>query len=284
MIYLIISILCAASLVVILKGFEKFNIQTTNGIVWNYLTCAIFGFLLIDYKPAVSAIIAWEGLPFVVILGVLFFSIFNLIGISTHLLGVATTSIAFKLAFIIPVIAAIILYDEPLTILKIAIVVLAMIAVILVSRQSETNHKKHFWHHFLPLIIFFFCGLGDSIFNYVQKIHYKDGWDHTIVAIIFAISFSTGFLFTGYKKSFWQSKNIVAGIVLGIPNYASLYFLLLALQHAPLELSVLFPMYNLGIILTGVFMGIVLFKEKLDRIKILGLVIALISLIIMTRV
>lgn len=284
MIPLIISILCAASLVVILKSFEKFKVNVTEGIVWNYLICALLGYFLRDLKPGISAIIEWDGLPVVFGLGILFFTMFYLIGISTQLLGVATTSIAFKLAFILPVMAAIILYGEPLTLLKVFSVILAMIAVLLISGNSEKKQSVHLWHRFLPIIIFLGCGLSDICFNYLQKMHYVEGWDHTIVALIFAMSFSTGFIVTGFKKSFWNRRNIIAGIVLGIPNYASLYFLLLALQDAPFELSILFPMYNLGIILTGVFVGIVLFKEQLDKRKILGLLIALISIVIMTRI
>lgn len=47
MIYLLLSILCSTSLVIILRLFSNWNIKTPHGIVFNYLVCCITGLLFI---------------------------------------------------------------------------------------------------------------------------------------------------------------------------------------------------------------------------------------------
>ena len=80
----------------------------------------------------------------------------------------------------------------------------------------------------------------------------------------------------------WDIKSLIGGIALGIPNYFSIYFLVKALQEMQkefyMESSSLFMVNNLSIVILSVGIGLVLFREKLDRLKIFGLFLALVSL------
>jgi drug/metabolite transporter (DMT)-like permease len=181
MIYLILSILFSTSLVVILRSFEKWNIKTEFGIVFNYLVCCITGFIAMDNKSMIQEIPSWNGWWICLLLGFGFILIFLLIGKSTKLLGVATTSIAFKLSFIIPVIIAIIFYGDALSIMKAIGIATAISAVYFIayqptaaieqdkepnSTQTSFIHKKAWM---LPLLIFVGSGLTDASFNFIQR-------------------------------------------------------------------------------------------------------------------
>ena len=54
MIYLLLSILCSTSLVVILRLFSNYNIKTPHGIVFNYLVCCVTGLLFAENLPTAT--------------------------------------------------------------------------------------------------------------------------------------------------------------------------------------------------------------------------------------
>ena len=96
--------------------------------------------------------------------------------------------------------------------------------------------------------------------------------------MVFAGAFITGFILFGFQKEMYQWKNLLGGIVLGVPNYGSLYFLLQALKHSNFAPSILFPINNLGIVALSAIVGLVIFKEHFTKRKIIGFVLAIISI------
>lgn len=281
MIYILLSIICATSLVVILRLFSNYKIDTTYGIVWNYLVCCIVGTLLMNDRTAqIVQFIHWEKAYIPLLLGLAFYLIFSLVGKSTTSVGVAITGIAFKLSFVIPVFFAFFLYDDKITFYKIFGIILAIVAIYFISFDdaNETN-KAHKNDYIFPLIIFVGGGLTDTIFNFIQKRMFIDGWEHVINVSIFFGAFILSFIFNFYKRELYQAKNIFGGIVLGIPNYGSLYFLLKALDASNLESSKIFPINNICIVCATAFAGIFIFSEKFNRKKLIGLGMAILSII-----
>ncbi len=273
MLYLILSIICNTFLVVILKYYGKFNVQTLYGIVWNYLVCALIGFLFIEDYKIISDFIHWKHAWLSGILGFSFIAFFILIGKSTQILGVATTTTAFKLSFAIPTFAAVVLYSHQLNILQWTGVLLALASVFAISFDKNGNTSRHSAKalYLMPLIIFVGCGLNDALFNYIQQKLLPEGWQHIITISIFFSAFFFGLFISIYKKDFYKPRNIIGGIILGIPNYGSLYFLLLALQRTGLESSKLFPINNLGIVVLSAVLGKILFKEHFSIQKAIGI-------------
>ena len=77
-------------------------------------------------------------------------------------------------------------------------------------------------------------------------------------------------------------KSIIAGILMGIPNYFSYLFLMKALANPSMKSSVVFPVSNLGVVAVVTASGILIFKEKLSRVNLLGLVFAAIAITFIT--
>ena len=55
----------------------------------------------------------------------------------------------------------------------------------------------------------------------------------------------------------------MGGIALGIPNFGSIYFLVLALRSGGMESSTIFPVNNVAIVMISTFLGILLFRERM---------------------
>src|SRR5262245_41114709 len=128
MISLLLSIVCATYLVFVFKVFKRYDIDNMQGIVVNYMTCVVTGMIVSGKIPS-SEVVREDWFPFAAFLGVNFFIIFNLMGFVAANIGVTLTSVASKLSMVIPVTAAVVLYDQQVTIIKIAGLILALAAV-----------------------------------------------------------------------------------------------------------------------------------------------------------
>ena len=213
------------------------------------------------------------------IIGCLFLGMFYLMAISSQKVGVAISSVANKMSFIIPVIAAVILYNESLGGLKLLGVIGALIAVAMVTfpkKGIDVEHK----YLILPVIIFVGSGLLDTIFNYVKNNQLGPNDIEVFSASLFFVSACIGTTIIIFKrvayKSTMETKSIIAGFALGIPNYFSIHFLLLGLKGMPG--TEFFPVNNTGIVLLSTLLAIILFSEKLSKLNWGGIALAIISI------
>ena len=112
MIYLFLSILLSTFLGVIFVYFNKYKIDIFQAIVFNYWICVITGSLVLGNFPIHANSIQTDWFKMSIIMGVLFISVFNLIGISSVLVGATITQTANKLSLTIPVVVSYFLYHE----------------------------------------------------------------------------------------------------------------------------------------------------------------------------
>lgn len=284
MIYLILGVLCSTLLVVILKLFPKYKIHTLHGIVVNYITCVIFGSIVTKITPTelMSGFVqSWT--PIALLLGLLFITIFNFSAITSQKIGVSVTSMAMKLAFIFPIIIGIVVYHESSNLLKIMGVLMAIIAVVLTSLSSSNSKKETVakWLVLLPIIVFVGSGACDSLVQFAQKKYFSAGGFELFSVMLFAFAAILGFLFAVYiyikDREMISVQSIIGGIVLGIPNYLSIYFLFLALLNTGWESTIVFPLANISVVISSAIVGIIAFKEKLNSYNITGLVLAVLA-------
>jgi multidrug transporter EmrE-like cation transporter len=58
---------------------------------------------------------------------------------------------------------------------------------------------------------------------------------------------------------------------LGVPNYFSIHFLLLAFQESSWDSSVLIPVNNIGIVVTSAAVGLIFYRERYSLLNWIGL-------------
>ena len=289
MLYLIFTILLNVYLSVAFKIFQRLKIDTMQAIVVNYWTCVITGSLFLGHFPVQQASVHQPWIWWALVMGASFFTIFNLIGYCTKVDGITTTTIANKLSLVIPVGFALWLYSEHLTITKAAGILIAFPAVYLSTRTKEDHPKK--MSLLLPFLLFLGSGLLDTLVNYVAHKYFTTGNDaadaanqsiyliHTFCAAGIIGTLIAGASILAGKRTFaW--KNILAGIVLGIPNYFSIYFLFRLLQSGFLPGSAAIPVNNIGIVLVAALIAILCFGEKANPARILGMVLSLVAILL----
>ena len=81
------------------------------------------------------------------------------------------------------------------------------------------------------------------------------------------------------KKKRITGADLLFGLLIGIPNYFSARFLLLALGQIPAVVT--YPVYSVATIVLISLAGFLAFHEKLSRQKILALLLILLSLVLL---
>jgi multidrug transporter EmrE-like cation transporter len=72
-------------------------------------------------------------------------------------------------------------------------------------------------------------------------------------------------------------RHVAGGLILGVPNYGSMLFLLMALDSG-LEGSFVFPVINVGIIIFTTIGAVWLFREHLSNLNRIGIALAVASI------
>jgi len=285
MIYLLLSIASSSILFVIFKLFDRFEINTFQAIVTNYFVAATMG--LLSYKNPINIIeithLQW--FYFTIFLGVLFIIVFNLMAVTTQKNGLSVVAVATKMSFIIPVIFGLIFYQESLGILKLLGMILAVIAVYLVSvkeRQESLSHYKTLW---LPILVFIGSGVIDTCIKFIESTYLIESDIVLFLSVVFGTAGILGIstiLIQKIKGTLsFNFKNILAGIILGIPNFFSMYFLVLALRSSFFESSGIFTTNNVGIVVVSTIIGYIIFKEKISKKNGIGIFISISSILLM---
>ncbi len=139
---------------------------------------------------------------------------------------------------------------------------------------------------YLPIILFLGSGTLDTLLKYIEKNFVQANETAIYTGTIFLVAVLLGFIAMVYlainKKLKLSFKNLIAGVVLGVPNYFSIYFLLKALQTKGLDSSTIFAINNVGIVLFSSIIGLLLFKEKLSKMNYFGILFSVIAILLIT--
>ncbi len=281
MLFLIISIILNSYIGLIFKFFEPYKINIPQTIILNYWICVFTGLLFVGKIPISSNSFSQSWFYWAIVMGILFISIFNVIGISTQKVGATITQAANKLSLAIPVLFSIIFYHEKLNALKIIGILIAFVAVILVvwKKNNDNTNKTTSLQIILPIILFIGSGTIDTITKFVEKNYITSATiANSYLITTFLSAAVVGSFFLIYKKETIKLINIKAAIILGIPNYFSIYFLIKALQIKSLSSSAIIPINNISILILVSLVGIFLLKEKITKLNLIGLILALLSI------
>lgn len=283
MFFLISGITCNILLLITLKSFKKFAVPAFPAIVVNYFVAGSFSLFFTNPKSVyLNATHLW--LP-AALLGILLVSVFFLISLTTDKIGVSAATVANKMSVVIPVILAFLIYGDSITWLKITGIVLALLSVIFVSASDnkEVNNKGS--NFLLPATVFIGSGFIDALVNYAQKkIVHSDVETACLSGLFFFAAGTFGLLafilFYQDKKNIDFKKVLLAGVILGTPNYFSIYFVMCAISSNIMQSSVLYPIVNVGVVLGSTILAFLFFAEKLSIKNWMGILLSIAAIVL----
>lgn len=280
-IYLLLSVVFSTFINLVFKWFSVFKVNKIQAILVNYLVCFSIGFVLSgDFN--LLKIIGSDWFKYCIILGSLFVAIFLSMAMTTEKYGVSVNAVSAKMSVIIPVLFAYVYNSERLTIQFVVGILLSLLSIYLITKKKQIIIPKKYIY--LPIIVFLGSGTIDTSLKLLELNYSNDISINTISYSIFLGAFLVGTTFYTIKNQFnfsnWSSRNIISGIILGIPNYFSIYFLLTAIKSFSLKSAFVFGINNIGIVLLSTLLSVIIFKEKLTLINKFGVLISVLSIIL----
>ena len=274
MIALSLTIILTTVLFLVFKEFSKRDINTHQAITFNYLTAALIALFIGDVNYNVTNLVNTAWFHSTIALGAFFIVMFNIMAITTQKLGISISSMASKMSLIIPVIGAIIFQNASIGIYKIAGIIIAIAAVYLTFKKSGSTTKPT-----LAIILFFGAGILDMWIDFIRNNYLSSTFDfNSFIVTVFFTAFGMGLLKVIWEGKRILRKNIVAGIVLGVPNYFSIYFVLLALEN--LGGIYVFPILNIGVVLLSAIISWLFYQEQMSKTNWMGIGLACLSIVI----
>lgn len=286
MIYLLLSIIFNAVLFVIIKLFAKYKIDALQALVVNYLTAFSVGLFFLPATQTFNNIIEESWFPGSLILGFVFISTFYVTTITSQQNGLSVASVASKMSVIIPIISGILLFDETFGLIKTTGILLALVAVYFTSKK-ETGDIQRASNLILPALVFIGAGTIDSSLKYLQTYYVASEKVTLFSSITFLCAFAVGVLLIAVqllrKKIKLRARNIAGGIILGLPNYFSLYYLVKMLEAKAFQSATLFTIHNIAIVLISTIVGLLFFKERISKRNAFGIALAIFAIVLVTQ-
>ena len=189
----------------------------------------------------------------------------------------ALTSILASFSLIIPFLFGILFWNEALTLFKILGILLLLLSILFINLKKETGFStKWFFYAVITMI-------ANGICSVIQKTHqtcfpalYQTEFMFWALLCVSIILLATHTVNTNHNTPLrFSLLGIAAGIANCLANYIVLY--LSATENA----SVLFPIISISNIITVWMIGIVLFKEKLRFLQVIGLMTGVLSVVLL---
>jgi len=264
--------------------FGVLKLNTLQAIVFNYVFCVITGLMFVgDTDQLMTINFADTWIIIALVLGAVFIGTFYLMAITTQKFSITVSSIAAKMSLVVPVLFSLFILgiqSKAYTFFNYLGMGLALIAILLSSYKEKKIKSEAIsgFDLFLPILIFILGGALDSTINYTNHHFLTDKEEAIFPVVVFGAASIMGLLILGVKREKIQLKSIAGGFALGIVNYFSIYFLLTALSAFQNDGAIVYPLINVGIITFGAIISVAFFKERLSKINMAGLILALIAI------
>lgn len=300
MLYFSLSVLFTVALYLIMRAFPRYKVDSFHAVVFNYYACVLTGLLLTPDLHLFQKV-TWhsEGTLITLALGGMFVVTFMLIGLTAQKVSVTATSLAGNMSLVIPVLFGLFIFknnNKEFTVINYAGLVIALVALALGAIQSTkkeasagavTNARSPAnLLLILPLLTFLAAGTNNTLINYLSVKYYASGETtlFMIIACSGAILIGSVILLvrilTRGEKLHWRS--VIGGLILGVPNFLSLYFLLLALASFGNSAAFVFPIYNILTMLVSACAAWLIYRERLNYLNKFGLLLAVIAIIMIS--
>lgn len=266
------TILSTVFIYLLFPSFKRWGVQTQWAITVNYFVAAGLGWTLAGGLDAVTTTVHTDWIVPLATLGLVFYPLFQLTARCSQELGVSVATIASKLSMAIPVLAlAMVDGMHGITWGQWAGMALAFPAVWLSANSgndkgdslSANSTGSSLW--WIPVTMFFGSGCIDLMFGWFSTDPSLDapGMQMAFASVPFTLGGLVGLADQLRQGRRWPARrDVLGGLVLGVTNFASLYFMLLAFDSGLFERAMVVPLLNLSVIVLATVGGIFLLKDR----------------------
>lgn len=258
--YLLLAILCSATLSITMRLSTGKIKSHFSMLATNYLICAVLGALYADFSllnTQNTGLGITAGLA--VLNGVILLAGLILLQVSTRKYGIVLSSLFMKLGLLVPFVMSILFFREVPTWLQVAGFLVASGAIVLFNLKKDSQGSRFGIGLILLLLL---NGGADAIVKIFEVLGPESLSNH-FLCFSFAVAFVLCAGLVISKKERFDAKAYLFGAMIGVANFFSFKFLLAALNAVPAVVA--FPTFSVAGMLVVTLSGVIFFRERLSK-------------------
>lgn len=282
MILLVLAILSSFSISILIKIYETKGSDTRIVLAANYVIASAIGWFFVFLYSSMEINIS--TLLFGLAGGILWPATFFLFMWGIRNFGLSIVGSIIRLSLAVPVLFALIFLKETLSIYVIAGITATFLAFYLLRKPSkkERLNRKAAW--FFPVLVLCF-GIADLWVNIFNNYGVKDD---KFLFLVLIFTFSAVFTWTAnfFQNVRIDKKSLYRGVLLGIPNFFSTFFLLEALRTSVFinNSAAAYSLYSSAGVVLAFTAGALIWREKVTGLNISGVIVGIIAIILLNMV
>lgn len=263
MFYLLLAITSSVLVSIFMRLSEKHITNQMGMFMANYATCILLSTIFMNHQvndTTPRSLMVMIGLG--IVSGILYLVSFVFLKYNMTHNGIVLSSTFMKLGVLIPTMMVIVVFHELPTWTQVLGIGLSLVAIIMIHFEKEAIHesKKKIW----LLVLLVLSGFTDSMANIYEQIGDINGKDGYLF-VTFLTAFLLAMFFAVSRKEKISKKDLLFGILIGMPNYFSARFLLLALGK--MDAVLVYPIYSVATMIVIMIAGILAFHETVSKKK-----------------
>lgn len=276
MIYLFLSIILDFGFVQFFKLGERRGHYAPIVVTANYFTVAfcVGIYLLATDQWTFPDGAVQTGLQ----TGALFITALLLMNYALTIAPVGAVLSAFRIAIVVPVVFGVYLWGEPMETPQVIGLLLALVALVLMTPKPESHASFHGLRAFgLLALICVWQGLSHTS---LRSVHYR-GLDDAFLQVLMLTGATAGLIGTSFialKRRRPTSGAVKLGIFIGVYNAVALCIILIALSKLPG--TIFFPALGCSVVLLDNLFAHFYWREHLNRPAVAGVGVAILALIL----
>jgi len=272
MLYLLLAMLSSMLVSVLMRMSENHCRGGMGMLAANYLMCCSLSLAFsgsIQFFPAAENLSA--ALMMGTVNGILYLAGFVLLQWNIGKNGVVLPATFMKLGVLVPTLLSILIFGEIPGTAQVIGILAALSAIVLIQGggKQETGSP---WGLVLLLLA---GGGGDAMSKIYEELGPAALKDHFLL-YTFLTALILCSIIACIRKHPFSWREALWGILIGIPNYFSARFLLLSLKDVPATIA--YPSFSVGTIVLVTLVGVLCFRETLNKRKLTALGVILVSL------
>ena len=287
MIFLALAVACSVAIALLFKWSEVRGEARLPLLTANYAVCTLMGWALLETRgEELGASVGFWTLA--VGVGALLILGFAMFGAAIKAAGVGLAAAVMRLAVGIPFLASWLVWNETPSVGQGIGLVLAGVAFVLITRQPADPNRPETKRERLRaasvlVFLFLISGSLDVLLKLFDEA-YADSVGRPLFLLVgFGVACALGVVLCLGERArggpSWSLSGLGIGAVVGVFNYGSLAFMLLALETLPG--TVAFPVNNVAVIVTVTLAGALVWREHVRPAAWAGLGLAVLALLLL---
>lgn len=270
MIYLLLAV-CANVLVSVVLKLSK-TIKAEVIVLFNYASAAFLTFFI--FSPNLANFNSIKFPYLFLILGILLPTGFIIMARAVKKAGIVRADSAARLSLFLPIVASFLFLGDRLNLGLFVAIIVAFIAIYCLVYKKDSSSGGGVY----LVLVWLVYGTCDILF----KLMAKQGSEFSVTLFItFVLAFILLFLYLKFRAVKFEIEAILTGLFLGVLNFLNIIFYIKAHQILKDNPSLVFTAMNIGVICVSLLVGVVVFKEKLNRLNLAGLGLGILAIFLL---